>query len=1012
MQLSYAKDGAITVISAVTMPTGKDGTSPSGPSHGAGLGGDGGITGEAKVGSRVHDGPLVKPLQGDPEVSEICGEVSLPERGTASPHSSGSRNPGPPDTLTEHKYRWQTAKPPRQYRRRRMDDIDLRSGIVWGLSSKTSLKALSLELKSIGLGDAELQWMGPRNRSRLHVIFESQEIRDRSLPQLRKLVHSKTAAHVSKGRIFRAREAARRTSPQVGTPVSANSYRVLVEDQSEEQGVRPEADPLEPIHIMHPLDLGTTPAPSNRRKKHRRGRRYMGGKNRDIAWESFRLKVGTHNWAGKVLSGPGAAEWPDHYAKLGLHVVFVQEHCLSAERLKKLKMKGYKIFAKPTPTGHGGVLILVANVLAPYVMRLPDVDHPNQLWIKLAADSGDRKRRHGDLYLGNSYMPQVTDELESVQAFVTYESSIKKHQAQGHVLAAGDMNAWLSTFQSPEEERYVGRYGEGKRNANGDLLAGLLVRTSMVNLGGQSAPPPQRGTYWWTRQDPRGSRHALDYILVSPELAPGAAFHVDDTDLGVDHRLPCASVTWRDHRPQRAKKPKPRRVIKTEKLIYPRGKNTDDEAKAEINQLRAKYDGAFAEEFKRRVKELPPLEGKTPENKERAVRWVTRSLAASLTLSAEQVLGIKTVRAGFSKKWYDGELKAQIQLRRHAAAEACRDEADLEAQQRWKDLERTTRRMTRRKKKFYYHQFVKDVNQEQSSKRKWAGIQRIGGKSRSKNSAPLRCLDGSLACSTAEKVEAWADYREKLGTPPTNPPSLPDSPAPGERPTFRYNDEFLRQVEQQVQEYATHTDEKGPLDYDFTPEELATALEKLVNHKAYSSSDKVPNELLKYGGDAVKEVLLEVFNWLIKAEMCDTQWLTSVVVNLFKSGDATLPGNYRGISIMSCLGKLYASLWATRLTTYIDDKIRQEQGGFRPGRGTVDQVYTLAERLRRRRQRRQDSYLLFIDFRKAFDTVWRDGLFKRLWSLESKVRPGESFAFFMHTQNQGYWRMVNSRGNC
>ena len=71
MPLSYAKDGAITVISAVTMPTGKDGTSPSGPSHGAGLGGDGGITGEAKVGSRVHDGPLVKPLQGDPEVSEL-----------------------------------------------------------------------------------------------------------------------------------------------------------------------------------------------------------------------------------------------------------------------------------------------------------------------------------------------------------------------------------------------------------------------------------------------------------------------------------------------------------------------------------------------------------------------------------------------------------------------------------------------------------------------------------------------------------------------------------------------------------------------------------------------------------------------------------------------------------------------------------------------------------------------------------------------------------------------------
>eukprot|EP00808_Paulinella_micropora_P018271 g45059.t1 len=103
------------------------------------------------------------------------------------------------------------------------------------------------------------------------------------------------------------------------------------------------------------------------------------------------------------------------------------------------------------------------------------------------------------------------------------------------------------------------------------------------------------------------------------------------------------------------------------------------------------------------------------------------------------------------------------------------------------------------------------------------------------------------------------------------------------------------------------------------------------------------------------------------------------LVNLYKDGDPADLGNYRGIALMSCLGKLYLSLWARRLSGFMEGKLSEEQGGFRPNRSTTDQIISLHEALVRRKLTRRSTYLFFVDFRKAFDTVWQDGLWERLW---------------------------------
>ena len=69
----------------------------------------------------------------------------------------------------------------------------------------------------------------------------------------------------------------------------------------------------------------------------------------------------------------------------------------------------------------------------------------------------------------------------------------------------------------------------------------------------------------------------------------------------------------------------------------------------------------------------------------------------------------------------------------------------------------------------------------------------------------------------------------------------------------------------------------------------------------------------------------------------------------------------------------------TRLSQWYEDNgiIVEEQGGFRPGRGCADQLYVLMNILRNRVGKK--TYCAFIDLRKAYDRVWRTGLWKRLW---------------------------------
>jgi hypothetical protein len=116
------------------------------------------------------------------------------------------------------------------------------------------------------------------------------------------------------------------------------------------------------------------------------------------------------------------------------------------------------------------------------------------------------------------------------------------------------------------------------------------------------------------------------------------------------------------------------------------------------------------------------------------------------------------------------------------------------------------------------------------------------------------------------------------------------------------------------------------------------------------------------------------------------RWGTGIIFPLHKHDSRLDPSNYRPITLLSVVGKLFGVVVNARLAAFSEatGSLSDEQGGFRPNRGTPDQVFLLREVLASRKERGLPTFATYIDARKAYDTVWREDAYVRIY--ESGVR--------------------------
>ena len=124
------------------------------------------------------------------------------------------------------------------------------------------------------------------------------------------------------------------------------------------------------------------------------------------------------------------------------------------------------------------------------------------------------------------------------------------------------------------------------------------------------------------------------------------------------------------------------------------------------------------------------------------------------------------------------------------------------------------------------------------------------------------------------------------------------------------------------------------------------------------------------------------FNNILISGRYPTLWSHGLIIPIFKKDDPSNPENYRGITLLSPMRKIFTSIMNNRLCDYLIEKgiITPDSCGFRKKHGTQDSIFilkALIDKYVKSKPKKSNNLLFtcFVDFSKAFDSIPRGKLF-------------------------------------
>ena len=283
-----------------------------------------------------------------------------------------------------------------------------------------------------------------------------------------------------------------------------------------------------------------------------------------------------------------------------------------------------------------------------------------------------------------------------------------------------------------------------------------------------------------------------------------------------------------------------------------------------------------------------------------------------------------------------------------------RKQAKLVDYGHYRQLNREVRQRMKVEREVYWDQVASDL-EEAASKHEYCTLyrtlRRLSGKTKSTNDN-IKKADGTFVRSPAERLQRWRDFFEELYNhdPPQGPPATPPPIDPPE---------------------ALMVDDEP------TSAEVKAAIRSLKNGKA-PGVDQVTAEAIKAGGETLLRRLQSLLQTIWRTEQVPDAWRKAIIVPIHKKGDNRECKNYRGISLLSIIGKVFMKVIQSRLQKHREQTSREEQAGFRPGRGCCDQIFTLRQVMEERTRCGLRTVIVFIDFKSAFDCIHWPALWKTL----------------------------------
>lgn len=185
-------------------------------------------------------------------------------------------------------------------------------------------------------------------------------------------------------------------------------------------------------------------------------------------------------------------------------------------------------------------------------------------------------------------------------------------------------------------------------------------------------------------------------------------------------------------------------------------------------------------------------------------------------------------------------------------------------------------------------------------------------------------------------------------------------------------------------QYLDFSDPRHPdLDPEITFEELTATLNRCRNGKA-PGLDQVAFEFIKGFPSNWLYYLSVVFNRILRDGVVPGEWTRIVLTMVFKRGSPEDPLNYRGIALLNCFAKVFTQVLLGRLSEWAErcNILPESQAGFRSGRSCSDNIFVLNSILHiHLRLRSRKVFAVFVDFRRAFDSIHHATLWSKLFSV-------------------------------
>ncbi|CAM1312392.1 Uncharacterised protein r2_g2279 [Pycnogonum litorale] len=184
--------------------------------------------------------------------------------------------------------------------------------------------------------------------------------------------------------------------------------------------------------------------------------------------------------------------------------------------------------------------------------------------------------------------------------------------------------------------------------------------------------------------------------------------------------------------------------------------------------------------------------------------------------------------------------------------------------------------------------------------------------------------------------------------------------------------------------------------------EMEKMLKSIDSSKAVGNDEHIHPALLKDSCDLIAPFLTRLFELIINTGEFPDKMKIAKVTPIYKSGDPTSTSNYRPISVLPPLSKIFEKLLLSRLSSFFDKYclLNKNQFGFRRSLSTEHSLINVTEMLRNSIQKNSTAIGTFIDFSKAFDTINHNILIKKLWKYGVRDKALDLFKNYLSNRTQ------------